>query len=744
MYRSNLKDMLRAASAVGLLAGLAPSAHAQAQDQGVSNLAEVVVTAQKREEKLQEVPLSVAVIPAQTLAAFKFNQATDIQYLVPGLTLTNSAGPRNFGFFVRGIGTSSFSSESIEGSTAFVLDGVVLGQSGSSLTDLPDVDRMEVLRGPQGTLFGKNASAGVISVTTRRPSDTFGAELSASYADPDNERRVSGLVTGPIGDNARFLISARVNQRDGYVTNVFDGRKLNNEDNWGVRGKLELDPTSKLRVTLIGDYWSRQATCCVWTLARVGPLPSAVELVELGAGIVPGPDNLKTDINGPVFADSKSYGGSAQADYELGGDFTLTSITAWRRFLTHDGLDSDSSPINVLDVNFANFKQSQVTQELRLTSPKGGLVDYVAGAFYFDGHVRSTSVQLFPTIPAPFVSDMVTNQASTTNIALFGQANLNFTPQFRGILGARVLHEREEAQKDRADPRFHLTSAAHASKTDDAVVWRVGLQYDFRPGDMAFVTATKGYKGGGYDTNIGLATLPDVQPEKPLNYELGLRTSWPAHRLIVNLTAFHTDVKGYQAAARDAGPPPVTHIFNGEAVTKGVEFDATWRPLPAADWTLVASGAYVDARWGTFANAPCFTGQTAAQGCLGAQQNLTDARLPLSPVLSGNLGSHFETPTAGNLRTTFDLGANFRSSSLMAFPNDPSTRQKGYTLVNAAVGLASSDHHWKVSIFAKNLTDQRYSVVDFSTPFGGSVGSYSQFIPYEAQRILGVGLDLAY
>ncbi len=742
MYRSNLKGLLCATAAASTLVGLAPSAWAQAQDSG--KVAEVVVTAQKREEKLQEVPLSVAVVSAQTLQAFKLNQATDIQYLVPGLTLTNSAGPRNFGFFVRGIGTSSFSSESIEGSTAYVLDGVVLGQSGASLTDLPDVDRVEVLRGPQGTLFGKNASAGVISVTTRRPSNTFEADLSATWADPDNERRISGLVSGPIGDNARFLISARTNQRDGYVTNVFDGRKLNDENNWGVRGKLELDPTSALRVTVIGDYWKRQAHCCIWTLASIGASPSAVELAELGAGIVPGPNNLKSDINGPVFADSQSYGTSIQADYEMSGGYTLTSITAWRRFLSHDGLDSDSSPFNVLDVNFANFKQSQVTQELRITSPTGGFFDYVAGAFYFDGHVHSTSVQLFPTIPAPFVSDMVTNTASTTNIALFGQANLNFTPQFRAIVGARVLHERAEAQKDRADPRFHLSTTANASKTDDAAVWRLGLQYDLRPGAMVFATATKGYKGGGYDTNIGLATLPDVQPEKPLNYELGLRTSWPAQRLIANLTAFHTDVKGYQAAARDAGPPPVTRIFNGEATTKGIEFDATWRPLPTTDWTLVASGAYIDARWGAFANAPCFTGQTVAQGCVGAQQNLTHARLPLSPEWSGNLASHYETEVGGALKGAFDIGANFRTETLMAFPNNPATTQGGYTLVNAAVSLFSQDRRWKVSVFAKNLTDKRYSVVDFSTPFGGPAGSYSQFIPYEAQRVVGVGLDLSY
>jgi len=740
MRRSNLRTLFSAASAVGLLTGAASPAAAQ----DAAQLTEIVVTAQKREEKLQDVPLSVAVVSAETLEAFRLNQTTDIQYLVPGLTLTNSAGPRNFGFFVRGIGTSSFSSESVEGSTAFVLDGVVLGQSGASLTDLPDVERVEVLRGPQGTLFGKNASAGVISVTTRRPSDTFAAAVSASWAHPDNERRFTGLVSGPIGDKARFLVSARRNLRDGYITNVFDGRKLNDRDDWGVRGKLELDPSERLRVTATADYWKRDAECCIWTLTRVGSAPSAIELVQLGAGIVPGRDNLKADINGRVFSDSESYGASVQADYDLGGDYTVTSITAWRRFITHDGLDSDSTPLNLLDTNFADFKQRQFTQELRLTSPKGGFLDYVVGAFYFDGKVRSASVQLLPSVPVPFASKLVRNDASTKNLALFGQANLNFTPAFRGILGARVLHEKAEAEKNRLDPRFGLTSAATASKTDDAIVWRVGLQYDLTPDVMAFATVTRGYKGGGFDTNITLPTLPDVAPEKPTNYELGLRSSWPDQRLIFNVTAFRTEVEDYQASARDAGPPPFTRILSTEAVTKGAEFEATWRPLADLNWTLMGSAAYVDARWGDFANAPCFTGQTAAQGCVGARQDLTDARLPLSPRWSGSLASHFETPVGEGLTGSFDVGVNFRTKALLAFPNDPSTMHRGYTLVNAAVAVGSEDGRWKVSVFGRNLTDERYSIVDFSTPFGGPVNSYSQFIPAEAQRSVGVALDLSF
>ncbi|WP_332770488.1 TonB-dependent receptor [Phenylobacterium sp.] len=731
----------------GLLATVAVMASAGAafaQTAG-DTVDEVVVTAQKREERLQDVPLSVAVVSSETLQAFNLNETTDIQHLVPGVTLISAAGPRNFGFFVRGIGTSSFSSESIEGSTAYVLDGVVLGQSGSALSDLPDVERVEVLRGPQGTLFGKNASAGVISVTTERPSAEFTARLSASWADPQDERRITGVVSGPLGDKARFLLSARANQRDGYVRNVFDGRKLNDREDGGVRAKLELTPVEKLDVTFIADYWKRDAKCCIWTLYKTGPNPSlAPERQSIAAGIVPGPNNLSQNINGRLFSKTESYGTSVQANYELAAGHTLTSITAYRRFIDHDGLDSDSSPLNLLDANFADFKQAQVTQELRITSPQGGFVDYVAGAFYFDGDVTSHSVQVFPSVPLPFFSKLVTNRASTTNLAIFGQANFNLSDDLRLIAGARAIHEEAKARKDRRDPVLGLTSTASASKTDDALLWRLGAQYDFTGDIMGFATVTRGYKGGGYDTNIGIPTLPDVQPEEPTNFELGLRTTWPEQRLILNVTAFHTKIDGYQAGARDPGPPPITRVFNGEGKTKGFEFDLMWRPVAGLNWTLIGSGAYVDARWGDFANAPCFPGQTVAQGCVGAQQDLTDARLPFSPKWSGNVGSHFETEVAGDLTGSFDLGLNFRTKAAIAFPNDPNTVQGGYTLVNAAVGLASADDHWKVSVFAKNLTDERYSLVYFSTPFGTAPGAYSQFIPYEAQRVVGASIDLAF
>ena len=731
--------------AVGAALAVGIAIPAGAQDTSGRLIEEIIVTAQKREERLQDVPISISVVSADTLEAFKLNEATDIQNLVPGVSLTNGAGPRSFGFFIRGIGTTSFSSESIEGSSAYVLDGVVMGQAGASLADLPDVERVEVLRGPQGTLFGKNASAGVISLTTVRPTAEWTARGSASWAKPDDERKVSGLLSGPISDSARFLVSARLNQRDGYINNVFDGRKLNDRDDYGARAKLELTPTQNLSMMFIGDYWKRDAECCIWSIRRTGTAPSVIpEQQQIAAGIRFSDSNQAQNIDGPVFSDTKSYGASAQLDYEFGGGYTLTSISAWRRWDTIDGLDSDNSPNNLLNVNFADFRQRQWTQELRVASPTGSKVDYVAGLFYFDSHVQSESTQLFATVPLPFFRRIVNNDATTENMALFGQANFHVTDKLTLIAGGRVLREEATADKIRRDVVFNLTDSASAEKSDDAVVWRGGLQYRFNDDVMAFATAARGYKGGGFDTNIGISTLPNVQPEEPTNFEIGLRTTLFDKRLTANFTAFKTNVDGYQTSARDP-EQAIFYIRNAEADTQGVEFDLVARPLTEHDFTLGLSGAYVDAQWGDFRNAACFQGQTAAQGCVGGVQNLTDKPLPFAPEWTLNGFTSYSMPLAGDShRLGMNLSASYRDTAFLQFPNSPFTIQSGYALVNAAVSFGASDGSWQVSLYGKNLADKEYVLLMFPTPFGAAPGNISHFVPYEARRIVGLSLDVSF
>jgi iron complex outermembrane receptor protein len=721
---------------------------AWAADAPSASVAEVTVTAQKREERLQDVPVSVAVVSSQTLSAQKFSNATDLQYLVPGLQVSNSAGPRSFGFYIRGIGTNSFSSESIEGSVAYVLDGVVLGQAGASLSDLPDIDHIEVLRGPQGTLFGKNASAGVINIVTKNPSKLLTGGGSISYAHPDNEVKGNAWISGPITEDLGFLVSVRGARRDGIVENLYDGRRLNDENNWGLRGKLRWQPSDRLTFTATADYWERKADCCIWTLRTVNPVPSALELTGINAGIKPGPENEQQYINGPVFSNVISNGVSGEADYDLGGGYTLTSITGARRWHTVDGLDSDNSPLNVFDQNYANFNQKQLSEELRITSPTGHFVDYVAGLYFFGSDVLSRSYQRNTTSTAAYVNRVVTNDATTRNYAVFGQANLNFTDKLRGILGARLIQERATAEKVRVDPVNTALPAqdAVAAKTQRGDVWRVGLQYQFTPDVMGFVTATRGYKAGGFDTNIGFAELRDVKPEIPTSYEIGVRSEWLDHRLLVNLTAFDEHIRNYQVSSKDANLN-IYYISNAARVkTRGVELQAVAQPLPTPDLTMNFSAAYVDAYWGSFTNAACYTGQTVAEGCVGnpGTRDITGQTLPRSPKWSLNLGGHYDRALTDELRLFVDADGHYQSDANVAFPTSPFTVQPGYTMLNAAVGIGPADKRWKASIFAKNLGDSHFVAGMLSTPNGKAPLNYSQYPVYESRRIVGVALDTSF
>jgi iron complex outermembrane receptor protein len=721
--------------------GSATAAFAQAQ------VEELVVTAQKREERLVDVPVSIAVVQPETLSAFGQNEAVDLAYRVPNLGVSNSAGPRSFGFFIRGIGTTSFASESIESSSAYVVDGVVLGQAGASLTDLPDVERIEVLRGPQGTLFGKNASAGVINVVTRKPAAEFGAEAKLSWAWPDDDRKASLYVTGPLSDQIRFSASARINKRDGFVKNLFDGRKLNDRNDWGVRGRVDVTPSDNFSLSVIADYWRRDANCCIWTLFSAGTPISAAEQAFLDAGVVFGPDNDTQNINGNVFSNVKTGGISAEANYDFGEGYTLTSISAYRYWRTIDGLDTDNSPINVLDVNFADFRQKQFTQEFRVTSPKGKFIDYVAGLFYFNSDVHSESTQLFPlNPPTPLLNRIVDNYTNSENMAAFGQANLNFTDDFRLILGGRYLQELSEAEKIRFDPVNLVTASRQAKKTDHAFLWRVGLQYDLTDESNVFATVTRGYKGGGYDVGIGTTALLDVRPEKPTNYEVGLRASFPDQRAMFNITAFWLEVEDLQVTAREPGDVGLFLLLNAaEARTRGVEAEGFWRPLEAVDLTLSGSLAYTDGDYKSFPRAPCYRGQTAATGCIGGVQDLSGAQLPFAPKWSWNFDVNYARPLGSGAYTLYLAGnVNYRSDFPANTPNDPSTQHPSFALFNAAVGVGPTDGMWKVTVFGRNLTDKFYYTRKFNTPTAAGLGAYSVYKPYEAQRVIGVSLDLKY
>lgn len=721
-----------------------PSAAATPQTESGDN-GEIVVTAQKRTERLQNVPISVAVVTPETLGAYNLNEATDLQYIVPGVQVLNAAGPRSFGFYIRGVGTTSFSSESVEGSVAFVVDGVVMGQSGASLADLPDIERVEVLRGPQGTLFGKNASAGVINIVTRRPSDHWTAEVNGSWATPLNERKLSGLVSGPVSDTVRVLFSGRMNKRDGNVTNVFDGRDLNDRNDYGFRGKVEFAPSTNFTSTLVGDWWKRRADCCVWTLRTLSATPNALELSQIAAGIVPSPTNEKQNVDGQVRSDVDSWGFSLDNELELGGGYSISSISAVRSWHSIDGLDTDSQPTNLYNTNYADFDQRQFSQELRLTSPTGGFVDYVVGALYFHQKVNSISFQDNKASSAAFAGREVTNNATTDNYAVFGQANVNLSKEFRLIVGGRWVSETAFASKYRFDTRSNATQFAQAEKTDSALLWRFGAQYDLSPDANVFATITRGFKGGGYDTGIGFPELRNVDPERPTNSEIGIRTSWPDAGLTFNVTAFHTIVEDYQISARAPGVASIYYLINAAKLrSNGIEMDFSWRPVRTVDFVISGGGMYNSAIFKSFPTAQCWAGQTAAQGCVGGQQDLSGTELPHAPKWSGNLMASYNGDLGGGFAIHLNGDVNYRSRAGQGFPISPWMYQEGYALLNMSIGISGNDDMWKVSLFGRNLTDKNFATNIGSTVLGSSPGSTQQYPLYEARRVVGVGFGLKF
>ncbi|HLL24635.1 MAG TPA: TonB-dependent receptor, partial [Kofleriaceae bacterium] len=426
------------------------------------DIADIVVTAQRRVERLIDVPVSVVATSGETLEDLNLTASTDLQFVTPGFALGDANTPRGAGFRIRGIGTNVFA-DGIEQSVGTVVDGVPLARAGQGLADLTDVERVEVLRGPQGLLFGRNASAGVLNIVTRKPGNELELNANASYGS-DDEIKLSGGVSAPLGAGLSARLSGYINRNNGFVTNVRTGEKLNNRNEYGFRGTLRYEPNENLEILLRGDWSNRRNRCCVWTVrqfasAATDPRPGTVFLRQLTGPLASGPEALENNGSAPYYNRSKNRGGSAEINYLL-GDYTLTSITAYRKWNQVDNNDADLSPINVLDRNMGANNLEQTTQELRLTSPSDGFVEFVAGLFYFDSKNVAPSSQvgrfanglalaaagginvpLAPglVLPATQLFGRDTLQIiDTRDYAVFGQATINITDRLALIAGGRV------------------------------------------------------------------------------------------------------------------------------------------------------------------------------------------------------------------------------------------------------------------------------------------------------------------
>lgn len=761
-----------AAAALGL--AFATSVSAQ---EAPSTIDELVVTAQKRAENVQDVPLAITAVKGETLQALHVTQAQQLTLIDPSVRFKQSLSNSASGFLVRGIGTSSFSA-GIEQSISTVVDGVVLADPGS-LSTLSDIERVEILRGPQGMLFGKNASAGLVHFISRRPIlDDNSGQVRVEVGER-GERNAEVIGNVALGETAALRLVVVHNERDGIIKNLAkSGVDTDPRNVTGVTLKFLWRPTEALTVYASADKAQSSTFCCASTWRKVTP-GYAPAVINAQYGIVTGPKNLNVATNGDYFGSSSAQGLALHLDYDLSG-FTLSSISAYREARRSGFYDGDLTTVSYIDLNGGAGTTKWFTQELRLTSPIGEHFDYVAGLYYYNSTADSeitqqgqltwivpasgtTIIRAVPSQPAGTIFRTSTfNTIDSDSYAAFGQAIWHVTEKLDVIGGLRGTHDVVKLNY-RRDPVpgtvFIPGSVAlryDQSISNDNLSWRIGPRYNFTSEIMGYATVSRGYKGPGFSGLSATVLGADqrVRPEIPTSYEVGMKSTFFDRRLLVNVSAYNTKIRDFQAQVSDLSSPTYTsRITNAGSIrTRGVEFNAVARP--AIDLNVTFGGAYTHARYLDFNGVQCYFGQPkVAQGgpCTAPPANpasldgfFNAKGLPLAAVPTWVLGSTVSyTRDVGNgLRAFGQANWNWQSDTNYAPNGDPGTIQKAYSLVGGRLGVTGPGDRWTFSIYASNLFDKRWAAQITPSPVTTlNPGGYLQYFSPDAVRRVGASFE---
>lgn len=750
------------AAAIALAAGMVPSAMAQQSD--AISLDEIVVTASRRQEKLQDVPLAVTAVSAEQLAATGIKGLTDIQYTTPGVQFGST--PNDAGFRLRGVGNAGGFASSSESPVGVVVDGVVVG-FGSPVESLGDIERLEVLKGPQGTQFGKNASSGVVSITTRRPDMTaVSGDLFASYASLD-ETDIHGNLNVPLAENAAMAIYAFDRRYDGFVTNVVRNEEWGGTKRQGVRGKLLLEASDNFTAYLIADYSRRKqkGPGQLWTLNKVPAgdprfNPPGVNLATLG--VTPSYDNELSVENGAGNEDERNYGSSLELNWLLGA-YELTSLSAWRgQDMRPSVYAIDAGPLSTFEARRKNTARSMLSQEIRLTSPQNEMLEYVTGLYLSRQKVEQTgeSALLRPALPFAPVTISITaglnsGETTTESAALFGDGKLHLDEKFSILGGVRVSKDWVEASNwSERDPQLPANVTPYTPRArstgkvnDSSLSGRIGAEYKPVDDVLLYGTYAHGYLGPTVTFSALSGTRTVVNPQTVDDFTIGAKTTLLDGRLTLNGNLFHDKYKNLQTAVL-RGSEFLTENAGGLR-SKGFELESNLQVTQAL--RLNASLAYADAVFTDYVTAcPNYIQQQGA-AAIAAQCNApgSTSATPLyqakgnplanAPKVSYTLGANYQRDVLDGLLLDMNVNYAWRDKTYNAVGN-PDTRHPAYGVVNVSVGLGADDGAWRVGLFARNLLDENFKAAILATPFA-NVGNYVNWNAREGRRTLGVSLE---
>lgn len=735
---------------------------------------EVVVTAQRRTERLRDVPIAITVVNGASLRESGANQLADVTQRAPSLNFTATPGVPNFS--IRGVGTNSFD-YGIESAVGIAVDDVnITLPRYVPLNSLADVDRIEVLRGPQGLLLGKNTTAGLISITTARPQlHQFSAAARLQVGERD-QLQTQAVVNVPLGETAALRIVGGTQYQQPSTTLVGPGR-LDPVRRSFATGKLLWQPTERLSLYGIVDYQRNKGIESYSTIRKFGgndptpipaflrPLapPNFVFVQNSALGVVASPTNNRTAIGSrDVVRYERSVGAQLSASYDA-GPVAITSVTAYRKLKALANNDVDQTPIPFFDTNIANSQSHQFSQELRVNNVRPGFLEYTAGLYYFRQRIAAQILQAgtFGVFPAstPIRLSPVNGQSNfdygTKSYAAFAQLTFHLAPSLRLIAGGRYTRDEIDSTTTvTAVPGVcnlitfllsggrtcvgALAGPVIANRHANGFSGRAGVEYEVGTANL-YATYSRGYKGPAVSSAAGVAFA--VDPEKVDAYEIGAKVDLLDRRVNLNLAAFINNFRDFQAQVFDPSLNGGLGSFRtgnaSKLKTRGIEAEALFRP--ARGIQLSGGVTYLDTAYGNY-NVACYYGQTAAQGCSlpGPSFNAAGSPLVGASKWTTTLAADFERPIGGGLKVFANADWRYRSRFYYAI-KDPNTVQSGFSIVNGAIGIGDVGGHARVSLFVRNLFDQRYAATIYPGNF--SAGQYVQTLPDNAFRRIGAIME---
>ncbi len=710
-------------------------------------LEEIVVTATKRATNLQDTPVTVNAFDSSTIQEAGINNAGDLANSTPSLSVNSNTSPFTARLTIRGIGTAQ-TDPALEPSVGMFVDGVYVGRSGLGMSDLTDIERIEVLQGPQGTLYGKNTNAGAISITTKTPNlEEYEGYVETSIGNYDM-KKITVAASGPITDTLGFRLSGNVNQQDGYLENE-TGNDNNGADDWNMIGKILWQPTDDLSIQLNLSHIERDTDCC-----GSDPLHSDFvqnELANQGLTVLKNDNkDYKISTNVDTEFELEADAVSLVLDYDLSMG-SIKSITSWDEYKYNTTYDVDQSQLDILTITDEHHKGDSFSQEFRFSSETDGAIDYQAGLFYYqqttqrgDGRPGLVIGDDFNTVAAEALSPLVGFMAQpgdiasfnhaweTETLAVFGQATWHATESLHITAGLRWTDEEKDADllseanstalgfvppntipvdpgppvvlnPDPIDTGLLIEGIvspidAKLSRRSINTDWLLNVSYDLNEDTMIFASASTGSKSGGFNGVNGTAEEREFGDEKTRSYELGIKTTLLDSRLRVNASAFLTEVDDYQQQVQLDTGAGSTVRNQGALEVSGIDLNIDALPLP--NLTLSAGLLYLNK-------------YEITEG-----ENKGD-KLSYTAELNGNFAATYAIPAGdGTAYARFDytFKGNHTTTSGSLYEQD---------IENINLKMGWRNDNWSFSVWGKNLKDEAYaSVATNPIAFTGSTAYF--------------------